>query len=98
MKDESDIHQLSAEAARHVEYTPSAHPAIDHAQQKRVELRLKPFPRQRIPTPYGEQNENGTDLSLIRLQMKLSPTERVRQADAATASALWILRNARRID
>lgn len=92
-----DIHRRSAEAARHVEYTPYVHPEIDRAQYRRVESRLKPFPAAIVQTPYGEQNENGTDVSLVRSQMLLSPTERVRIADETTFSALWLLRNARRI-
>jgi hypothetical protein len=37
------------------------------------------------PPPYSkfpEQDENGVDLSLIRSNMRLSPTERIRKADA----------------
>lgn len=91
-----DIHRRSAEAARHVEYTPYVNPAIDRAQYRRVESNLNPYPRQLLQTPYGEQNENGTDVSLVRGQMRLSPTQRVIRADQATASAVWLLRNARR--
>ena len=51
-----------------------------------------------IRTPYGEQDENGTDLSLIRWLMSLSPQERLRRMDAATTSALWVRQHARRPD
>lgn len=50
-----------------------------------------------IMTPYGEQDENGTDLSLIRSLLKLTPAERLRRMDAATTSALRLRSNARRI-
>ena len=49
-------------------------------------------------TRYGEQDENGTDLSLIRELLRLPPLERLRRGDAATTDALWIRANARRID
>lgn len=40
MIDEADdIHRRSAEAARHVEYTPYVHPKIDRAQFRKVERR-----------------------------------------------------------
>ena len=42
----------------------------------------------RDPKWYGEQDENGVDLSLIRENLKLTPTERLRQGDAATTDAL----------
>ena len=49
------------------------------------------------PHYYGEQDENGVDLSLIRENLKLSPLERVRKADS-NARALKELRSrARRI-
>jgi hypothetical protein len=51
-----------------------------------------------IETPYGEQDENGTDLSLIRWLMSLSPQERLRRMDEATTSALWLRTHARRIE
>ena len=34
---------------------------------------------------YGEQDENGIDLSLIRENLKLTPTERVRALERALA-------------
>lgn len=51
-----------------------------------------------IHTPYGEQDENGTDLSLIRELLRLSPLERLRRADRATTDALRLRTHARRID
>jgi hypothetical protein len=40
------------------------------------------------PLWYGEQDENGVDLSLIREILKLTPTERIRRADKARLDAL----------
>jgi hypothetical protein len=48
-----------------------------------------------IQTPYGEQDENGTDLSLIRSLMAMTPLERVRAGDEARRSALWLRQHAR---
>ena len=39
------------------------------------------------PNWYGEQDENGVDLSLIRENLKLSPKERIRKADLARRQA-----------
>jgi hypothetical protein len=50
------------------------------------------------PLWYGEQDENGVDLSLIRSNLEKTPTERLRQGDRATSDALWIRANARRIE
>ena len=50
---------------------------------------------QRVMTPYGEQDENGTDLSLIRSLMETTPLERVRAGDEARRSALWLRQHAR---
>jgi len=40
------------------------------------------------PLWYGEQDENGVDLSLIRENLKLTPTERVRRGDRARLDIL----------
>ena len=50
-----------------------------------------------IHTPYGEQDENGTDLSLIRQLLSLTPQERLRRMDAATTEMLYIREHARRV-
>jgi len=50
-----------------------------------------------IQTPYGEQDENGADLSLIRENLRLSPAERLRRGDDATTSALILRTHARRV-
>jgi len=42
------------------------------------------------PLWYGEQDENGVDLSIIRQNLKLTPTERIRRADEARLDALRI--------
>jgi siderophore synthetase component len=49
-------------------------------------------------TPYGEQDENGTDLSLIRELLRLTPLERLRRGDAATTDMLRLRNQARRIE
>jgi len=48
------------------------------------------------PHWYGEQDENGVDLSLIRENLKLTPTERVRRGDAARLDALRLMEYGRR--
>ena len=48
------------------------------------------------PVYYGEQDDNGIDLSLIRENLKLSPLERVRKADQARRQALRLLEYGRR--
>ena len=45
---------------------------------------------------YGEQDESGVDLSLIRENLRLTPTERVRRADRARRDALRLLEYGRR--
>jgi len=47
------------------------------------------------PLWYGEQDENGVDLSLIRSMLKLTPTERIRRMDKARLDSLWLRENAR---
>lgn len=43
------------------------------------------------PDYYGEQDENGIDLSLIRENLKLTPLERIRRGDKARKQALRLL-------
>ena len=50
------------------------------------------------PRWYGEQDENGVDLSLIRSILQLSPTQRVRRADRERVALLKLRPNVRRID
>jgi len=45
---------------------------------------------------YGEQDENGVDLSLIRENLKLTPLERIRKGDLARRQALKMLEYGRR--
>jgi len=40
---------------------------------------------------YGDQDENGVDLSLIRENLKLTPEERLRRADEAADDALRLM-------
>jgi hypothetical protein len=52
--------------------------------------------KMRDPLWYGEQDENGVDLSLIREALKMTPTERVRKADRARRDALRLMEYGRR--
>ncbi len=47
------------------------------------------------PRSFGEQDENGVDLSLIRENFRLSYEERIRKADAARRQAQEMIDNAR---
>lgn len=49
-----------------------------------------------IQTPYGEQDENGTDLSLIRWLLTMSPAERLMWGDRARDDALRLQEIGRR--
>jgi hypothetical protein len=44
--------------------------------------------KMRSPTWYGEQDENGVDLSLIRCSLELTPEERLLEGDRARRGAL----------
>jgi len=48
------------------------------------------------PNYYGEQDENGIDLSLIRENLKRSPLERIRRAAAAECEVRLLLEVGRR--
>jgi hypothetical protein len=48
------------------------------------------------PLWYGEQDENGVDLSLIRENLKLTPEERLLRGDRAREDALRLLEYGRR--
>ncbi len=50
------------------------------------------------PHCYGEQDENGVDLSLIRQNLRLTPEERLLRGDHARRGVLELQRHARRID
>ncbi len=43
------------------------------------------------PNCYGEQDENGVDLSLIRSNLERTPEERLLRGDAGRRSALELL-------
>jgi hypothetical protein len=45
---------------------------------------------------YGEQDENGVDLSLIRENLRLTPEERLIKHEKARRAILDLQRNARR--
>ena len=48
------------------------------------------------PLYYGEQDENGIDLSLIRENLKLTPSQRLVRGDRARQNALQLLEHGRR--
>jgi hypothetical protein len=50
------------------------------------------------PLWYGEQDENGVDLSLIRANLLLTPEQRLLKGDRATKDALRLRANVRRIE
>ena len=47
------------------------------------------------PLWYGEQDENGVDLSIIRANLRKCPTDRLRDADRGTLDLLRIRANVR---
>jgi hypothetical protein len=48
------------------------------------------------PLWYGEQDENGVDLSLIRSNLNVTPKERLLRGDRARRSALRLMEIGRR--
>ncbi|MGN6370589.1 MAG: hypothetical protein ACTHN5_20240 [Phycisphaerae bacterium] len=49
------------------------------------------------PHFYGEQDENGVDVSLIRENLKLTPLQRLRKMDYASRGAFELRKRVRRI-
>lgn len=47
------------------------------------------------PLYYGEQDENGVDLSIIRRNLQLTPLDRLRRGDRATTDVLSRMPDAR---
>jgi hypothetical protein len=52
---------------------PLAPEELQYVQSDLKDIVMDPKPRN---TPYGEQDDNGIDLSLIRYQLRLTPLER----------------------
>ncbi|MGD0389824.1 MAG: hypothetical protein ABSC42_12820, partial [Tepidisphaeraceae bacterium] len=52
--------------------------------------------RLKDPRWYGEQDENGVDLSLIRENLKLTPEERLLKGDRARRGAIALRESGRR--
>jgi hypothetical protein len=52
---------------------PVAPEELQYARCDLSDIVMNPQPRM---TPYGEQDDNGVDLSLIRANLRLSPLER----------------------
>lgn len=48
------------------------------------------------PHCYGEQDENGVDLSLIKSNLELTPLERIRRGDRARRQAEMLLEAGRK--
>lgn len=60
---------------------------------QRMDPRLEAWIKEHCgPLCYGEQDENGIDLSLIRSNLKLTPLERIRRHDAAVIEILELQR------
>ena len=55
-----------------------------------------PLPPIQFPVSYGEQDEDGVVLSLIRYMLELSPRERVEQMSKACRDAYWLYQYGRR--
>jgi len=47
------------------------------------------------PAHFGEQDENGIDLSLIRENLRLTPLQRIRKGDLARRQTLRLLQYGR---
>jgi hypothetical protein len=62
------------------------------------ELTKKILEKYAPPDPlwYGEQDENGVDLSLIRSNLSVTPKERLLRGDRARQSALRLMEIGRR--
>jgi hypothetical protein len=82
------------EPLRHADGTPLTPDEVAEAKCDLSDICRNPKPRW---TPYGEQDDNGVDVSLIRANLKLTPTQRLRQADRETTALLRMRRHARRI-
>jgi hypothetical protein len=49
-----------------------------------------------FPVSYGDQDENGVDLSLIRYMLSLTPQERADRMSKACRDAYWLYEYGRR--
>jgi hypothetical protein len=67
---------------------------LQYVQCDLSDVVLNPIPRM---TPYGEQDDNGVDVSLIRSNLRLSPADRIRQNRRASAGVVELHKYARRI-
>jgi hypothetical protein len=72
-----------------------ADPAKDEAAP--LHPRVKEYLEQHCGPPcYGEQDENGTHLSLIRENLRLAPEQRLLRGDASARDTLKLMEHARR--
>ena len=73
------------------------HACYNSAMTAEERQRMEDWIRQHCgPHQYGEQDDNGVDLSLIRSNLRLSPLDRVRKGDEATSGALRLRKHAKR--
>jgi hypothetical protein len=72
--------------------------AMEALANEKVDLSDLQWDPQVRMTPYGEQDDNGVDVSLIRQNLRLSPRERILQADRIRAGMLHLREHARRIE
>ena len=64
---------------------------IESGEEESVMAQTKNnLPMSRLRSDYGEQDENGVDLSLIRRNLRLSPTERIRRAEKESKGLLGL--------
>jgi hypothetical protein len=56
----------------------------------------EPLPPIQFPVSYGEQDENGVDLSLIRSMLELSPQERADRMSKFCRDTYWLYEYGRR--
>ena len=56
----------------------------------------EPLPAIQFPVNYGEQDENGVDLSLIRYMLSLTPQERAEHMSKFCRDTYWLYEYGRR--
>ncbi len=70
--------------------TPEQNAILDAADPERREALLAALPH--IGSDFPEQDENGVDLSLIRAQLRLSPSERLRKSERKSRDTARMIR------
>lgn len=77
---------MTSDSTTPIETTPVSATPIEPTGSEWTPEQLAAF--QAWSAGYGEQDENGIDLSLIRSNLKLTPLERVRLGDRARRMSL----------